>query len=201
MRAESLGCEGPTPGAEGRLAPRLPTHATSQVDFGENRKLCPKTCALLDSVPRAYEHAFFSALTPGTHIVPHHGPTNKKLRIHLPLVGVEGSRMRVADAHHEAVEGKALVFDDSFEHEAWHNGPATRFVLIFDVWHPDLSEDEVRFFQFLQRSKMRAEMAADAAGPDGDSFYRLLADAKHLLADESWWTTAPQGHGQSVRSE
>ena len=51
----------------------------------------------MQAVPRSYQHAFFSALTPGTHILKHHGPTNKKLRIHLPLIGVPGSELRVAD--------------------------------------------------------------------------------------------------------
>jgi len=159
--------------------------------------MCPRTCALLDSVPRPYEHAFFSALTPGSHIIKHHGPTNKKLRIHLPLAGVAGSCMRVADGMHEAEEGKALVFDDSFEHEAWHAGAETRFVLIFDVWHPDLSDEEVRFLAFLQRSKMRAEMAADERQPADESFYKLLVDSKALLPDDSWWVRA--GDGQDER--
>lgn len=40
------------------------------------------------------------------------------------------------------VEGDWLIFDDSFEHEVWHNGTSTRLVLIVDVWHPQLSDDE-----------------------------------------------------------
>ena len=35
--------------------------------------MCPKTCALVKTLPRHYHHAFFSALAPGTHIVKHHG--------------------------------------------------------------------------------------------------------------------------------
>lgn len=35
-----------------------------------------------------------------------------------------------------------MVFDDSFEHEVWHNGTALRLILIVDVWHPDLTADE-----------------------------------------------------------
>jgi Aspartyl/Asparaginyl beta-hydroxylase len=45
-----------------------------------------------------YGHAFFSALAAHTHIVKHHGPTNKKLRVHLSLVAAPGtSRLRVGD--------------------------------------------------------------------------------------------------------
>ena len=39
-------------------------------------------------------------------------------------------------------EGEFIVFDDSFEHEVWHDGNSTRLVLIVDLWHPDLTEHE-----------------------------------------------------------
>ena len=44
-----------------------------EVPFPENCARCPITAALLAKVPRAYQHAFFSALTPGSHILKHHG--------------------------------------------------------------------------------------------------------------------------------
>ena len=152
-----------------------------------------------------YVHAFFSALTPGTHIIKHHGPTNKKLRVHLPIVGADGSELRVADTILRGKEGKCMLFDDSFEHEAWHKGSATRIVLVFDVWHPDLTDKEVQFLSFLQRARMRAEMAAEKAAREeraqkaldaggvapvddpGDNFYQLLQQAKDLLPDNNWW--------------
>lgn len=65
-------------------------------------------------IPNLYHHAFFSALVTKSHITSHYGPTNKKLRFHLPLMGVKGSRMRVGDETREQQEGKAYVFDDSF---------------------------------------------------------------------------------------
>lgn len=119
--------------------------------FEENCARCPKTCALIERVaPRQYKHAFFSALQPGTHVIAHTGPTNKKLRCHMPVLGVEGSRLRVGDDTREQEEGKCYVFDDSFEHEAWHDGASTRIVLIFDVWHPDFSDEEIKFLSYLQ---------------------------------------------------
>lgn len=39
-------------------------------------------------------------------------------------------------------EGKIFIFDDSFEHEVWHNGTEFRLVLIIDVWHPELTKSE-----------------------------------------------------------
>ena len=35
-----------------------------------------------------------------------------------------------------------MVFDDTYEHEAWNRGTKTRVVLIFDLWSPYLSEAE-----------------------------------------------------------
>lgn len=92
-------------------------------------------------IPNNYHHAFVSALTTNSHIMKHYGPTNKKLRFHLPLMGVSGSRMRVGEETKQQIEGKAYVFDDSFEHEAWHDGNETRMILIVDFWHPDLTPE------------------------------------------------------------
>ena len=39
-------------------------------------------------------------------------------------------------------EGKFIIFDDSFEHEVWHDGDSVRLVLIVDMWHPDLTARE-----------------------------------------------------------
>jgi hypothetical protein len=97
-------------------------------DYEANRARCPVTTATLAGVPRSYQHAFFSAVAPGTHITPHTGPTNKKLRCHLPLLVPPGglSRIRVGDETVVFEEGKCFVFDDSFEHEVWNDAGAWR---------------------------------------------------------------------------
>ncbi|KAL3215077.1 hypothetical protein MRX96_006659 [Rhipicephalus microplus] len=51
-------------------------------------------------------------------------------------------RIRVANETREWKEGKVLMFDDSFEHEVWHEGDSLRLVLIVDFWHPDLSASQ-----------------------------------------------------------
>lgn len=60
------------------------------MDFREHLAQCPRTAAFLATIPSLYQHSFFSAMAPQTHITPHHGPTNKKLRVHLPLLVPEG---------------------------------------------------------------------------------------------------------------
>ena len=48
-------------------------------------------------------------------------------------------------------EGRCLVFDDFYEHEAWNHTNEDRLVLIVDLWHPDLSAVEVELLSGLQR--------------------------------------------------
>lgn len=58
------------------------------------------------------------------------------------------AKLRVGSEIKYLSEGKMIIFDDSFEHEAWNDCPSPRIVLIFDIWHPDFSAEEVRHFAF-----------------------------------------------------
>ena len=40
----------------------------------------------------------------------------------MPLIGTEGARMRVGDETVQLEQDKSIIFDDSFNHEAWHEG-------------------------------------------------------------------------------
>ncbi|MGH8197967.1 MAG: aspartyl/asparaginyl beta-hydroxylase domain-containing protein [Steroidobacteraceae bacterium] len=113
----------------------------------ENHALCPRTSAALEALPlvRIREHApevMFSVLTPGTHILPHRGVTNTRIVCHLPLVIPDDCALVVGGEMHRWREGRAVVFDDTFEHEAWNRGTQTRVVLIIDVWNPHLTAAE-----------------------------------------------------------
>ena len=86
--------------------------------------------------------ALFSLLKPGTHIKPHHGLLNTRLIVHLPLIAPPGCALRVGSQTREWEVGKAFIFDDSIEHEAWNRGQSTRVVLLFEMWRPEISLDE-----------------------------------------------------------
>jgi|CXWL01.1.fsa_nt_gi aspartyl/asparaginyl beta-hydroxylase (cupin superfamily) len=108
---------------------------------------CPKTTALLESLPLAHQPgyaptAMFSMLSPRTHIPPHTGSANTRLIVHLPLILPKTCRFRVGAETRDWRPGKAWVFDDTIEHEAWNDSDETRVILIFDVWNPLLSEAE-----------------------------------------------------------
>ena len=75
----------------------------------------------------------FSTIQPGTHIKPHTGPSNSRLRIHLTLIHTGGAKIRVGNEWRTWQEGKVIMFDSSWEHEVYHNGKDTRIVLILDI--------------------------------------------------------------------
>ena len=112
-----------------------------------NAGRCPRTMALLQDAPQPdlpgrTPSAMFSLLKPRTRIPPHNGVTNARLVVHLPLIVPEGCGFRVGNRTREWVPGKAWVFDDTIEHEAWNDSDKLRVVLIFDIWHPLLSAAE-----------------------------------------------------------
>ena len=113
----------------------------------ENATKCPQTMALLATAPQPHQSgrtpsAMFSVLKPQTHIPPHTGVSNVRLVTHLPLIVPEGCQFRVGNEVREWVPGKAWVFDDTIEHEAINRSDKNRIVLIFDIWHPQLSQVE-----------------------------------------------------------
>jgi hypothetical protein len=116
-------------------------------ELTEHTSRVPATVAALaiPPIPRIGGFApmiMFSLLRPGTHIAPHHGVTNTRLICHLPLMTSSDCAIRVAAEARPFEVGKTLIFDDSFEHEAWNRGPANRVVLLFEIWRPDIGEGE-----------------------------------------------------------
>ena len=111
---------------------------------------CPITKRALDEVPLPFISgqtpiALFSKLKAGIKIPPHHGLLNTRLICHLPIIVPENcGALRVGNQTRTWQEGKALIFDDSVEHEAWNNSNEERVVLLFDIWRPELTEDERR---------------------------------------------------------
>jgi aspartate beta-hydroxylase len=105
---------------------------------------CPQTAAALAAAPRVDipgrgPTAFFSLLDARTRIPPHHGVTNTRLTVHVPLIVPPGCGFRVGSETREWKAGEAWVFDDTVEHEAWNDADVPRAILIFDIWHPELT--------------------------------------------------------------
>jgi aspartate beta-hydroxylase len=141
--------------------------------FEQNARRCPRTTEVLSSLPLVHirEHApevLFSVLTPGSHILPHHGVTNTRLVTHLPLIVPEDCAIRVGGEDHVWQEGRCVTFDDTFEHEAWNRSDKLRAVMLLDSWHPDLSEAERKAITELVGGIGDFNRAANVAPPPKD---------------------------------
>jgi len=115
-------------------------------------KYCPITTQLLEQsvgperlmTSTPFSYTFFSTMKPKTSIKPHYGATNLKLRCHFPLFVPDEAYLRVAGDPRPWNEGKMIVFDDSYEHEAANlSETQERVILLIDIWHPDLHKEEI----------------------------------------------------------
>ncbi len=109
----------------------------------------PRAASLLGSLPGLitggvpFSYAFFSSLSAGARIAPHFGPTNTRLRMHLPLRVPQGDLGLVVAGETLRWEvGVPLIFDDSYEHSAYNATAGDRLVLLADIWTPQMHPEE-----------------------------------------------------------
>eukprot|EP00057_Strongylocentrotus_purpuratus_P001748 XP_001201261.3 PREDICTED: aspartate beta-hydroxylase domain-containing protein 2-like [Strongylocentrotus purpuratus] len=126
----------------------------------ENCLRCVDTVEVLEGLETfmrgvTFGYACFSVLQPGSHITPHYGPCNIRLRCHLGIRIPDNCSLTVAGESKQWTEKDCLLFDDSFLHEAvnLNEGSAncdevgSRVILMIDLWHPDLSDLEKEAFR------------------------------------------------------
>jgi aspartyl/asparaginyl beta-hydroxylase (cupin superfamily) len=103
-----------------------------------NIRACPETWRIVQKIP-GLKTAMFSIFEPGKRLPPHRGAYNGVLRLHLGLL-VPEPRDKVAIRFGSEVchwdEGRVLIFDDAYEHEAWNETGSHRVVLFVDFVKP-----------------------------------------------------------------
>jgi aspartyl/asparaginyl beta-hydroxylase (cupin superfamily)/Flp pilus assembly protein TadD len=115
--------------------------------FDEACATCPRTAQVSEAIPVIDAPNFgptimFSVLAPRTRIPAHSSVTNARLVVHLPIIVPPGCRFRVGNEIREWREGKAWVFDDTIDHEAWNDSDDFRIILMIDIWNPLLNPAE-----------------------------------------------------------
>ena len=127
-------------------------HPASNGWINSSVAAAPKTAAVLQRLPALREcaqrpdcyelTAQLSHLRAGSHIAPHCG--RGRLSLMLPLIAPAGCcRLQVGPSNPRTlVEGEVLVFDDSWEHQAYAD--ADRMVLIVDVPRTPLARAKPR---------------------------------------------------------
>jgi len=111
----------------------------------------PYTMRFLRSITRLADDAHFSCLTPGTHLKAHEAEDNVRLNVHLGLNIPRGSGISVVNQQRIWPEDQVLCFDPSFTHDAWNFGTTNRHILLFTIWHPDLTDAEIFFIKLFTK--------------------------------------------------
>jgi hypothetical protein len=119
----------------------------------DNCARVPKLASILAGDPQvrlASGLVYLSRLAAHTHIAPHRGPSNFRVRLHLPFqVPIGDCAMRVGSEIRGWTEGKALIFDDLYEHEVWNETEQDRIVLVADLWPASMNASEIAVLSAL----------------------------------------------------
>jgi aspartate beta-hydroxylase len=116
------------------------------VEQPKNMVACPQLAALVRAAPEVLS-ASFSFLGPQKHIPAHRGPMRGIIRFYMMLAmprrpdGTPAAVLRVDRTEHRLRDGEFLLWDDTFEHEAWNESDEVRIVLSLDVWRPHMPFD------------------------------------------------------------
>ncbi|MFZ1748319.1 MAG: aspartyl/asparaginyl beta-hydroxylase domain-containing protein [Nitrospirales bacterium] len=115
----------------------------------ENAKFCPETLAFIESrIPGGTaREVIISVMQPGMHIKPHSDDTMGMLTCHMGLSIPPNCAIRGGGELRTWEEGKCIVLDPNYEHEAWNRSGETRLLLLFDFCNPACSEIEQEFFR------------------------------------------------------
>lgn len=140
----------PTPGVARCCRPRCSTGQSYRRGerFDAHHEACPFTSSVLESVElcrvgHQAPEVCFSVIRPQTTIMAHHGVTNTRMVMHLPLIVPEQCALNIVDGEaHSWHEGELMMFDDTFQHEAWNRSDEPRLILLMDCWNPYLTEPE-----------------------------------------------------------
>lgn len=95
----------------------------------------PKTSEILSQIPNCTT-AMFSELPPGKHLAPHKGIYKGVLRYHLGLIVPQPHTACTLVVNHTPYhwqEGRDVMFDDRFLHEAKNDSSEPRVVLLLDI--------------------------------------------------------------------
>lgn len=129
------------------------------------RALCPRTVALLESIP-SVTGAMFALLPPGGRLVRHRDPFAGSLRYHLGLVTPNSERcyLSVDGQRYHWRDGEAVVFDETYIHYAENQADADRIILFCDVERPLRSRIVAALNRWVSRHLVKATATQNVDG-------------------------------------
>jgi beta-hydroxylase len=127
--------------------------------------LCPKTVALIQSIPMI-NGAMFALLPPGGKLGKHRDPFAGSLRYHLGLAtpNSEDCHIFVDGQQYYWRDGEAVMFDETFIHWAENKTDQTRVILFCDVERPLTSRAMTAINRWYKKTFIRASQTENMAG-------------------------------------
>lgn len=118
-----------------------------------NCHLFPKTAKAVEKSGIPCVEVFFASMEANSNILMHSDFTNFVLTSHLaidiPDNGQNKCRLTIGDTTKEWINGDMMLFDTSIMHDAVNESDRTRYILMFRLWHPDLTEVERLALQYI----------------------------------------------------
>ena len=149
--------------------------------------LCPKTVALVQSIP-AINGAMFALLPPGGKLGKHRDPFAGSLRYHLGLAtpNSEDCRIFVDGQPYHWRDGEAVMFDETFIHWAENGTDVDRLILFCDVERPLTSKAMTRLNHWMERTFVRASQTENVPGDKVGLLNRIFGFAYYLRFPGKW---------------
>jgi hypothetical protein len=98
---------------------------------------------------RVASEALFSRLADSSLIPAHSDNANYLLTVHIPLHATDAT-ITVCNETRKYVRGVPICFDSTFVHSV-ANGERNRDVLLFNIWHPSLTDAEVAALNYIRQ--------------------------------------------------
>jgi beta-hydroxylase len=129
------------------------------------KALCPKTVALVTSIP-CVNAAMFAVLPPGGKLGAHRDPYAGSLRYHLGLVtpNTETCHIVVDGEQYHWRDGEAVIFDETFIHTAENGSDAARLILFCDIERPLAPRPVAWLNRAFRNTVIRASQTENVAG-------------------------------------
>ncbi|HSB41979.1 MAG TPA: aspartyl/asparaginyl beta-hydroxylase domain-containing protein [Methylomirabilota bacterium] len=126
---------------------------------------CPRTVALVEAIP-SVRAAMFALLPPGGTLMRHRDPFAGSLRYHLGLVtpNSDACRILVDGEPYSWRDGEAVMFDETYVHEAANDTGTARIILFCDVERPLRGSVARRMNRWVGDHLMRATRTRNEEG-------------------------------------
>ncbi len=143
--------------------------------------LCPRTVALLESIP-SINGAMFTLLPAGGDLGRHRDPYAGSLRFHMGLQTPNSDACRiVVDGEPYAWrDGEAVIFDETFIHWAENRTDVDRLILFCDVERPLTNPVARAVNHWIKRTFVRASQTENTAGDKVGLLNRVFGVAYYL---------------------